>query len=324
MSDEVSEPQQPVPAVVVTQAEPIPVIVVAPPKKSLPARLWNFVRRIGLLRLVLFAVILMVAYAIPGALLHFQLPHIAQDIRGAVGLGIAAAGSLLTIALYALLVGVLERRHVIDLRLKRGIPLLIGGTVLAVLLFGIIYAIYFGLHAATWSGYAGTKYVLAFVTLALISGVCEEVIFRGGIYRIMEDMFGSGVALAFSGVLFGVVHLGNPGATMFAAVAIAVEAGILLGAAYAATRSLWFPIGIHIGWNFAEGGIFGAPVSGFPGGHGLLNFPLHGPDWLTGGAFGPEASVIPLVICTLAGIYFVRRTIKKGRWCRIGFRMMLD
>jgi len=316
MSDEISTPHE-------TEV-PDPVVVITPPKKPLPARIWNFIRRIGLLRLVVFAVILMVAYAIPGALLHFRLPQVPQDIRGIVGLSVAAAGALLSIGLYALLVGVLEKRHVIDLRLKCGIPLLIAGIVLTVLLFSIIYAVYFGLHATTWNGYAGTKYVLAFATLALISGVCEEVIFRGGIYRIMEDMFGSGIALAFSGVLFGVAHLGNPGATMFAAVAIAVEAGILLGAAYAATRSLWFPIGMHIGWNFAEGGIFGAPVSGFPGGHGLLNFPLHGPDWLTGGAFGPEASVIPLVICTLAGIYFVRRTIKSGRWCRIGFRMMLD
>jgi len=316
MSDEISTPHE--------TEEPVSVVAVKPPKKPLPGRIWNFIRRIGLLRLVVFFFVLTIAYAIPGALLRFRLPHVPQDIRDIVGLGIATAGALLTIGLYALLVGVLEKRHVIDLRLKRGIPLLIAGIVLAVLLFGIIYAVYFGLHAATWNGYAGTKYVLAFATLALISGVCEEVIFRGGIYRIMEDMFGSGIALAFSGLLFGLVHLGNPGASMFAAVAIAIEAGILLGAAYAATRSLWFPIGIHIGWNFAEGGIFGAPVSGLPGGHGLLNFPLHGPDWLTGGAFGPEASVIPMVICTLAGIYYVRRTIKSGRWCRIGFRMMLD
>ena len=316
MSDDVGAPH--------AVQEPVPVIVVAPPRKSLPARIWNFIRRNGLLRLVLFTIVLMAAYVVAGMLLHFRLPLVPKDIRGLFGVGIATGGSLLAISLYALLVGVFERRHVIDLRLLRGIPLLIGGIVLAVVLFGIVYAVYFGLHVATWNGYAGTKYVLGFVTLALISGVCEEVIFRGGIYRIMEDMFGSGIALGFSGLLFGLVHLGNPGATMFAAVAIAIEAGILLGAAYAATRSLWFPIGIHIGWNFAEGGIFGASVSGLPGGHGLLNFPLHGPDWLTGGAFGPEASVIPMVICTLAGIYFVMRTIKKGRWCRIGFRMMLD
>jgi membrane protease YdiL (CAAX protease family) len=161
-------------------------------------------------------------------------------------------------------------------------------------------------------------------TMAILSGVCEELIFRAGIYRITEDMFGTGIALVISGAVFGLVHLGNPHASLIAGIAIALEAGILLGAAYAATRNLWFPIGIHIGWNFAEGGIFGASVSGTPAGHGLLNIPLAGPDWLTGGAFGPEASVVTIVICTAAGLYFVVQTIRKGRWCRAGFRMLLD
>jgi uncharacterized protein len=317
MADEITTPH-------VTPG-PIPVYIVSPPRKPLLPRIGNFIRRIGLLRLALFVVVL--AFVDFGAQAFVQLriiPLIAKDMRHWVALGSVATICVLVVSIYALLVGILERRHIIEFGLKRGIPLVIGGIVLATAMFGIVYAVYFGLHAATWQGYAGTGFVLPMVTMALISGVGEEVICRGGIYRITEDMFGSGIALAISGLLFGLMHLGNPGASLFAAVAIAVEAGILLGAAYAATRSLWLPIGIHIGWNFAEGGIFGASVSGGPIGHGLLNIPLKGPDWLTGGAFGPEASVVPLVICTLAGIYFMRRTMKTGRWCRIGFRMLLD
>ena len=66
---------------------------------------------------------------------------------------------------------------------------------------------------------------------------------------------------------------------------IVLEAGVLLGLAYAATRSLWLPIGLHFGWNFTEGGIFGASVSGRAY-HGMFKFSLSGSDILTGGAFG--------------------------------------
>lgn len=298
---------------------------VPPPKRpSLIARIGNTLRRVGLLRLFVFFLVLALAYAGPQILAQLSMPHVDAALRQWVFLGVAVATSLLSISAYAILVAIFEKRHVIDMDLRRGIPLLIAGLVLAMILFASVYAVFFGLKVASWKGFGATTFLLSMAGMAVISGICEEVLFRGGIYRIMEDMFGSAIALAFSGLFFGLVHLGNPHASLLAGIAIAVEAGILLGAAYAATRNLWFPIGIHIGWNFSEGGIFGASVSGYPAGRGLFNIPLSGPDWLTGGGFGPEASVVPLVLCTLAGIYFIRRTIKSGRWCRIGFRMMLD
>jgi membrane protease YdiL (CAAX protease family) len=283
------------------------------------------VARIGLLRLLAFFVLLALAYGGTQYLLQFQImPGIARSLRGLVALGADIVICVLCISLYALLVGWLERRDVIELHLKRGLPLLGIGLALAVGMFAIVYAVLFGVHAATWQGFGGTQWLLPMAAMAILSGVCEELLFRGGVYRITEDMFGTGAALLISGALFGLLHLGNPHASLLAGIAIAVEAGILLGAAYAATRNLWLAIGLHIGWNFAEGGIFGAAVSGGMGGRGLLNIPLHGPDWLTGGAFGPEASVVTLAVCTAAGLYFVWRTIRVGRWCRAGFRMMLD
>jgi uncharacterized protein len=289
------------------------------------ARAADFTRRLGIVRLVLFFVLLVIAgFGTKGLLNGYILPNLAPDLRDAIELGANIVICVLMISVYALLVGVFERRDILELRLKRGIPQAIGGIILAVAMFCLIYAVFFALHAARWQGFAGTTYLIAMVTMALFSGICEELVFRGGVYRITEDMFGTGAALLISGALFGMVHLANPHASLLAGIAIAVEAGILLGAAYAATRSLWLPIGIHMGWNFAEGGIFGAAVSGAPAGHGLLRIPLAGPDWLTGGAFGPEASAVILAVCTAAGIYFIWRTIKTGRWCRAGFRMMLD
>src|SRR5471030_2266301 len=81
------------------------------------------------------------------------------------------------------------------------------------------------------------------------------------------------------------------GATIGSSVAIALEAGILLGAAYALTGRLWLPIGLHLGWNFAEGSIFGMAVSGGSQKGSLITGELHGSNLLTGGVFGPEASI---------------------------------
>jgi len=106
------------------------------------------------------------------------------------------------------------------------------------------------------------------------------------------------------------VHAGNAGASWISTLAIALEAGVLLGIAYAATRSLWLPIGVHFGWNFTEGGIFGAAVSGAHY-QGLIGASLSGPTWLTGGAFGPEASLpaLSVSLCASAalGWYVVRQ-----------------
>jgi hypothetical protein len=97
-----------------------------------------------------------------------------------------------------------------------------------------------------------------------------------------------------------------------------LEAGVLLGAAYALTGRLWLPIGLHIAWNFTEGSIFGMSVSGnstagTAADSALLRGSLSGPQILTGGAFGPEASIVAVTVCLLVAIYFLYRTVKLGR-----------
>ena len=90
----------------------------------------------------------------------------------------------------------------------------------------------------------------------------EELLFRGILFRWLEEFGGSWLALLLTSALFGAAHLGNPNATAFSAFCIAVEAGVLLGAAYMLTRSLWLPMGLHAAWNFTQGEIFDVPVSG--------------------------------------------------------------
>jgi CAAX protease family protein len=137
------------------------------------------------------------------------------------------------------------------------------------------------------------------------------VVMRGVVFRILEQSVGSWIALAISAAIFGLLHLLNPGATLLNAGSVMVEAGVMLAAAYMVTRRLWLCIGIHIAWNFTEGGIFSTAVSGGDA-KGLLQAKLLGPDWLTGGAFGVEGSVVALAICAVVGILLAAKAVRQG------------
>jgi hypothetical protein len=99
----------------------------------------------------------------------------------------------------------------------------------------------------------------------------------------------------------------------------------MLAAAYVWSRSLWLPIGIHLAWNFTQGGIFSEPISGGAA-SGLLNFPLSPKAGvlITGGAFGPEASIVSLGVCVSLGLVFAVLAIRAGRWRKLKFRLLLD
>lgn len=155
--------------------------------------------------------------------------------------------------------------------------------------------------------------------VAVVSGVFEELLFRGILFRILESWLGTWAGLAISALLFGLLHLINLGATLWAGIAVAIEAGILLAAAFVLTRRLWLAIGIHFAWNFVEGGVFGTPVSGNPP-TGLFQAQLTGPAALTGGSFGPEASVIVVGLCLLVSVVMLRMAYQLGHFLKGGIR----
>jgi uncharacterized protein len=182
------------------------------------------------------------------------------------------------------------------------------GALLLTLTIGILAAV----GAFQITGNNGWRIVLATVPGFILTGVLEEVVMRGVVFRILEQWLGSWIALGISAAIFGLLHLLNPGATLLNAAAISFEAGVLLAAAYMLTRRLWLCIGVHIAWNFTQGGIFSVAVSGGSS-TGLLRTKMAGPDWLTGGSFGVEASVVALLVCAAAGIALLRFAAKKGR-----------
>ena len=124
------------------------------------------------------------------------------------------------------------------------------------------------------------------------------------------------------------VSLNNSHASVWSAIAIALEAGISIGAAYMATRSLWFAMGLHTAWNFLQGTIFGVAVSGRGAPTESLFQPrIQGNPWLTGGAFGIEASVIAVVLGLGVGIFFItsavrQKRIMRGLWWRGGINVL--
>ena len=154
---------------------------------------------------------------------------------------------------------------------------------------------------------------LAVAALLIIGGAAfEEMLFRGVIFRLVEEWTGTWIALAVSAILFGLAHAANPGATPVSSLAIALEAGVLLGAAYVFTRNLWLPIGLHFAWNFFEGPVFGTQVSGHSFLRDAVTAQLTGPSWIAGGSFGPEAGLPAIVTCTIAAVLLLAVASKRN------------
>lgn len=154
--------------------------------------------------------------------------------------------------------------------------------------------------------------VPALVTSAIFPAVSEELLFRGILFRWLEEFGGSWVALLLTSAFFGASHLLNPHASTVAAVGIAFEAGVMLGAAYMLTRSLWLPMGLHAAWNFTQGEVYDIPVSGMNV-HGLVQARLSGDPLLTGNGFGLEASIIAIIVATLFGLLLLGLAIRNGQ-----------
>lgn len=144
---------------------------------------------------------------------------------------------------------------------------------------------------------------LAYASYLFLSvALFEETLFRGFVFQRLVAGAGVWIAQIALGLLFATSHWGNPdmhGATFVWASIELFMGAVLLGLAYLRTRSLALPIGIHFGWNFALGSLMGFDVSGFEQAGWLQPLLLDRPEWLTGGRFGPEASIFAVVVDSL-------------------------
>ena len=209
---------------------------------------------------------------------------------------------------YWLLARVIEQRPLSELDWQKS-PQLLWGLLAALLLFALVTAELWVANVYSISGWGGAPLWTLFLLTAVVPGITEEIISRGILFRLTEEGLGTWIALLVSALFFGFAHISNPGATAWSSLAISIEAGLLFGLLYHVTRSLWWCIGLHAGWNFVQGAVFGIPVSGIQV-DGLLESRLQGPDWLDGGGFGAEASVLTVLTCGVISLLLVRRMLR--------------
>jgi len=265
---------------------------------------------------IIIAIIAIALVYVPEVILAERIREkyeLADDVGFRV---VSGAINIVSICLvYVGYVRLFERRKAVELSRNGALLEFAAGSALGVSLFAATIACLWlgGYYRVEGVGHLPSAAML--MSMGLLPGFLEEIVIRGVVFRITEESLGTWLAMMISALLFGFLHIMNPEATLFAAVCIAVEAGILLAAAFVTTRRLWFPIGLHFAWNFTQGGIFGVAVSGMPV-RGLLKSTLTGPELLSGGEFGAEASIFAVVICTSIAIVLLVLAVRQGRIIR--------
>jgi membrane protease YdiL (CAAX protease family) len=256
---------------------------------------WLWLRSIGWIIVLIFAV--MLPFGLGGEAIAHALPHepVFQFLA-------KVAGAFIVILAYTAFVRLGERRWPSELALSAAPLGILSGLSVGVIMFAAVMTILVGTGAYSFS-YIGAAPAWHGIGLAIESGVIEEILIRGVVMRLAWRALGPGAGIAVSAFLFGVGHIGNPGATVFTTACVAPEAGLMLGSFYVLTGRLWVSIGVHAGWNFTQGYLFGANVSGSDFGVAISrSTPAKGiADWLTGASFGPEASLPSLAVCTIVG-----------------------
>lgn len=213
----------------------------------------------------------------------------------------------------------LDRRTFTSLGLKgnkQAFYDLLFGVALSGLMVGLIYLLLWAVgwlqveslawHVESWENL--TASILIMVSLYALVGWQEELLIRGYWLQNLSDGLSQSLGVLLSSVLFALVHAVNPNSSWQAYLGLFLS-GLFLAFGYLRTKQLWLPIGLHIGWNLFEGTVFGFPVSGQYY-YQLVRQTVSGPDIITGGAFGPEAGLILLLVLLLgtAGVFWYTRS----------------
>ena len=192
------------------------------------------------------------------------------------------------------------------------------GIGITVVQMGLIFVAMLGLGWLRFEGFAWEfdpintviTGVLTFLIGFIFVGWNEELLSRG--YHLQTIASGINLfwGVIISSAVFGLLHLANPSASWVSTAGI-FFAGIFLAYGYIRTKQLWLPIGLHIGWNFCEGVVFGFPVSGLDI-YALTRIEVTGPEIWTGGPFGPEAGLIVLPALVLGAVLIYLYTANRN------------
>jgi len=260
-------------------------------KLSAPGSFWRF------------PIVWMLVGAIGIVLIDTLFRQLTERVDGLISVVLTLVMGFLAILVYKLTLTYLARRSTPEItRQRAGIETVLGVLTGTIFITGSAFIIMaLGGYSFQWASSANAGYVLkSSIGAALGAAIVEELIFRGLMFQAIDKLGGKLLAFTVTSLFFGVAHLGNAGATLWSAFAISLEAGVLLGAAFLWRRNLWFAMGLHFAWNAVEG-LLGIPVSGHTAA-GLFTVEMNGATLLTGGNFGLEGSIVPVVLSLLISI----------------------
>jgi membrane protease YdiL (CAAX protease family) len=263
------------------------------------------VLRHPLARMLAASLAMVLALALSFALMEAVLP---KDMLGGWPNVVAALACALGYRAYVKRV---ERREVTELSSAGALPEWVRGAGLGVLLGVLTLAPLWGLGVYRIEGLGDGSPLLERAPEMLLVSVFEELLIRGVIFRIAEQAWGSRRALLLTTLLFVVGHL--PGGINLMGVLVTAAASLAFTAAYQLSRRLWLPIGMHFAWNYLFSAVFSVPVSGHEA-RGWLHGSMSGPEWLSGGAYGVEASATALLVWAVTAALLLRRAHTRGQF----------
>ena len=173
---------------------------------------------------------------------------------------------------------------------------LVWGIMISLVQMGVIALVYqvssIGYFVLNELSIEPLLFILGLFPFWLLQGGTEEVATRGWLLTRIAARTNLPLAIAISSSLFGILHMGNAGVTFLSVLNIILD-GVLAGLLFIYTDSIWLVVAQHGTWNYVQGNLLGFQVSGTGADASIFSFTMgDGPDWLTGGAFGAEGSII--------------------------------
>lgn len=237
------------------------------------------------------------------------LPPRADLLFGILISAVAVTGSIIIARRF------LDRRTVISLGLqvdKQTLKDILFGVILSGMMIGLVFFLewaagWLQVESFAWTGESWLEIIISLGIMLIVFGLVgwyEELLFRGYWLQNLSDGLNLSLGVLLSSFFFSLAHATNSNVSWQTFLGLFLS-GLFIALCYLRTRQLWLPIGIHLGWNFFEGIIFGFPVSGEYT-YQLIRQTVSGPDIITGGAFGPEGGLILLPALLLgAGVVFL-------------------
>jgi len=258
-------------------------------------------------------------FIVPVILLHnLLLDHFLLKIKKPLGswivhgeLGLLVVVFFLCFRFYARLI---EQRDAHELSLAKGGSEFGGGIVLALFLVGFMVLLLSASGAYHVERFNPWTILLSSAVIFGTGAFIQELLFRLIVFKLLEEWLGTWAAVTVVAAFFALAHLGNPNATLWTTLALAFS-DILLSASFVLTRRIWLLWGIHAGWNFFQAGVFGMANSGIIF-KGWIVSKISGPDWLSGGGFGIEASVVSVLLNLVLGIYLLKLAHDRGQFVK--------